>query len=383
MAGRTRRVRFIVVSVFAAIALFLYTRNSTPVDSYREYYKQNPIGGGAVIRPPGEKDTEESPVGPQPAPEPISTPPTVIVHSSRETAEESTTVTTTTTSKPESSSSDADLGAPTPPPVIPPGNHEDLPYQVGEGRVEVPIEPTHTRSIEHWTKQKEHFPVTSTIQLPTGTSIPFPRIQRAVNKLSTNGADKERRAIIKGAADHAWKGYREFAWGMDEVRPISGKQNNPFNGWGATLVDSLDTLWLMGMKTEFEEAVEAVKEIDFTTSPRPDIPVFETVIRYLGGLIAAYDVSGQKYRPLLDKAVELAEVLFSIFDTPNRMPQTFYRWKPAFSSQPHRSGNRVILAEIGTLSLEFTRLAQLTKEPKYYDAIARITDEFEDRKSVV
>lgn len=36
-----------------------------------------------------------------------------------------------------------------------------------------------------------------------------------------------------------------------------------------------------------------------------------------------------------------------------------------------------MLAELGSLSVEFTRLAQLTKEDKYYDAIARITNELE------
>jgi len=46
----------------------------------------------------------------------------------------------------------------------------------------------------------------------------------------------------------------------------------------------------------------------------------------------------------------------------------------AFTSQPHRASNRVVLAELGTLAVEFTRLSQITKEPKYYDAIARITD---------
>jgi len=48
-----------------------------------------------------------------------------------------------------------------------------------------------------------------------------------------------------------------------------------------------------------------------------------------------------------------------------------------FASQPHRASSRVVLAEIGSLSVEFTRLAQLTGEPKYYDAIARITDALE------
>jgi mannosyl-oligosaccharide alpha-1,2-mannosidase len=115
----------------------------------------------------------------------------------------------------------------------------------------------------------------------------------------------DRLAVIKAAAEHTWRGYREHAWGRDEIKPVSGKSGDPFNGWGATLVDGLDTLWIMGMKTEFEEAVKYVETIDFTTSPRSDIPLFETTIRYLGGLIAAYEVSDAKYRALLDKAVEL------------------------------------------------------------------------------
>lgn len=49
-----------------------------------------------------------------------------------------------------------------------------------------------------------------------------------------------------------------------------------------------------------------------------------------------------------------------------------------FSSNPHRASNRVVLAEIGSLSVEFTRLAQITGQHKYYDAIARITDNFDD-----
>lgn len=68
---------------------------------------------------------------------------------------------------------------------------------------------------------------------------------------------------------------------------------------------------------EFEEAVKAVGKLDFTTSPRADIPMFETTIRYLGGLVAAYDVSGKKHKILLDKATELGDILMGAFDTPN------------------------------------------------------------------
>ena len=76
---------------------------------------------------------------------------------------------------------------------------------------------------------------------------------------------------------------------------------------------------------------------------------------------------------LLEKSVELAEILMGIFDTPNRMPVLFYRWRPPYSSQPHRA-SVVGMAEMATLSLEFTRLAQITGEDKYYDAVDRITN---------
>ena len=40
-----------------------------------------------------------------------------------------------------------------------------------------------------------------------------------------------------------------------------------------------------------------------------------------------------------------------------------------------------MIAEIGSLTLEFTRLSQLTGDPKFYDAIQRITDVFEAAQS--
>ncbi|GAM86313.1 hypothetical protein ANO11243_043260 [Dothideomycetidae sp. 11243] len=229
-----------------------------------------------------------------------------------------------------------------------------------------------------WSQQPEHFPVTSTISLPVGTAKAIPRVQFKFGK-EDKGAKKDRIQkldTIRAVAKKNWQSYQKFAWMHDEVAPVTGGFKDPFGGWAATLVDALDTLFLMGFVKEFEEAIEAVKTIDFTRSVRDDIPLFETVIRYLGGMLGAYDVSGGRYSVLLDKSVELAEILMGAFDTPNRMPVTFYQWKPAFASQPHRAGSSVVMAELGTLSLEFTRLAQLTKEPKYYDAIDRITDAF-------
>ncbi|KAF2470339.1 seven-hairpin glycosidase [Lindgomyces ingoldianus] len=254
-------------------------------------------------------------------------------------------------------------------------------FEHGEGRLEVPPLPSSVEPI-HWKKQSEHFPIASKslIPLPSGAPKAIPKIQFAFKDESPAArADREAKLTrIKSVFKRSWDGYRENAWLQDELSPVSGKFRNPFASWGATLVDALDTLWIMGFEKEFEEAVKAVNGIDFTTTPRGDIPLFETTIRYLGGLVAAYDISGMKHKSLIDKAVELAEILISAFDTPNRMPQTYYYWRPTFSSQAHRASNRIVLAEIGSLSVEFTRLAQVTGDIKYYDAIARITDQLEE-----
>lgn len=42
---------------------------------------------------------------------------------------------------------------------------------------------------------------------------------------------------------------------------------------------------MMGLKKEFEEAVDLVATVDFKTLKGTNILVFETVIRFFGGLI--------------------------------------------------------------------------------------------------
>jgi mannosyl-oligosaccharide alpha-1,2-mannosidase len=68
-------------------------------------------------------------------------------------------------------------------------------------------------------------------------------------------------------------------------------------------------------------------------------------------------------------------MLYGAFDTPNRLPIT--RWSKLDGEVA--SGNTVI-AEIGSLSLELTRLSQLTGDPKYFDAVQRITNVLSDQQ---
>lgn len=201
----------------------------------------------------------------------------------------------------------------------------------GHARIEVDL-PETNRPTVHWKQVQQHYPLPpeDLIKLPTGKSKALPKVQAVFRDETTSDKIQrvQRLSTIKAAFEHAWNGYKTSAMGHDEIKPLRGGYRDPFMGWAATLVDSLDTLWIMDLKEEFAIAVDQVKKIDFTTSKRDEIPIFETVIRYLGGLLGAYDISGHKYDVLLEKAVELADIVMGAFDTPNRMPTMFYKWAP-------------------------------------------------------
>ncbi|KAF2850487.1 glycoside hydrolase family 47 protein [Plenodomus tracheiphilus IPT5] len=217
--------------------------------------------------------------------------------------------------------------------------------------------------------------VESYIPLPSGQPRNLPRIQ-SENFVETHAQRKvreRRRVFVREEFESVWESYRLFAWGQDELKPVSGGGEETFGGWAATLVDSLDTLWIMGLKDEFREAVEAVAAIDFGKTNLKTISVFETTIRYLGGFISAYDLSHEPV--LLEKAIQLGEMLYRAFDTTNNTPLGWLDIEavktPGRTEFPAEYS--LCFACLGSLTMEFTRLAQITSEPKYYDIVARIS----------
>ena len=67
---------------------------------------------------------------------------------------------------------------------------------------------------------------------------------------------------------HAWDGYAKYAWGKNEVRPISKRGHSASifgsSSMGATIVDALDTLFIMGFTEEYEAGREWVAQnLDF------------------------------------------------------------------------------------------------------------------------
>lgn len=116
-----------------------------------------------------------------------------------------------------------------------------------------------------------------------------------------NSRRTERQQAVVEAFKHAWKPYKEYAWGKDEVNPISRSAGFSTFNMGMTLVDSLDTMWLMGLEQEFQEARDWVETSLNIDRNKNTVSLFETTIRVLGGLLSAYHLSGD--RVFLDKAV--------------------------------------------------------------------------------
>jgi mannosyl-oligosaccharide alpha-1,2-mannosidase len=226
-----------------------------------------------------------------------------------------------------------------------------------------------------WRTVEQHYPLTSFRPLPMRNTRRLPRVQADFLAESKEARETrlKRQGAIKDAFLRCWKTYKNHAWLRDEVTPLTGKPKDTFGGWGATLVDSLDTLWIMGLRDEFNIAVDAVyKEISFEATNASIISTFETSIRFLGGLLSAYDLSGD-YR-LLSKARDVGDMVYKAFDTPARMPVPRWDFQAAARGDRQSNPSQLLLAELGSHTMEFTRLSILTKDAKYYETVARITD---------
>ncbi|XP_061361554.1 mannosyl-oligosaccharide 1,2-alpha-mannosidase MNS1-like isoform X1 [Gastrolobium bilobum] len=184
----------------------------------------------------------------------------------------------------------------------------------------------------------------------------------------------QRREKVKDAMIHAWTSYEKFAWGKDELKPQSMNGVDSFGGLGATLVDSLDTLFIMGLDAQFKRAREWIaKSLYFNKNI--EVSVFETTIRVLGGLLSAYDLSGDKV--FLEKARDLADKLLPAWDTPSGIP--FNRINLAYgnTSNPRWTRGNSILADSGSEQLEFIALSQRTKDPKYHQKAEKVIKELQ------
>lgn len=62
-----------------------------------------------------------------------------------------------------------------------------------------------------------------------------------------HGPTNDRQRAVVNAFKHSWRGYKQFAWGADNLKPISTQPHDWF-GLGLSIIDSLDTMFIMNLK---------------------------------------------------------------------------------------------------------------------------------------
>jgi mannosyl-oligosaccharide alpha-1,2-mannosidase len=174
----------------------------------------------------------------------------------------------------------------------------------------------------------------------------------------------------------AWDAYRARAWGKDEIKPVSGTSSSfPLKGHhlGLSLIEALDTLWVMGLDKRFADGVDWVKaELEFDIDG--EVSVFETSIRLIGGLLSAHHACGDPV--LLAKTRDLADRLLPAFDTPTGFPYRFINLKTGARRDPATNP-----AEIGSFMPEWGTLSRLTGDPRYSDVTRRAMVELFAKRS--
>ena len=181
---------------------------------------------------------------------------------------------------------------------------------------------------------------------------------------------------VKGEMAWAWDSYAAHAWGKDEIKPVSGGASSfPLKGHhlGLSLIEALDTLWVMGLDSRFQAGVDWVKaQADWNVDG--EVSVFETSIRLVGGLLSAHHACGDPV--LLAKAKDLADRLLPAFDTPTGIPYGYINLATGRVREPANSP-----AGAGTYLPEWGTLARLTGDRRYYDIPKRAVVSLFDRRS--
>jgi ER degradation enhancer, mannosidase alpha-like 2 len=165
---------------------------------------------------------------------------------------------------------------------------------------------------------------------------------------------------VKSEFLHAWNAYKTYAWGHDELHPIS---KTPFDWYSSplyiTALDAMDTMILMGLQSEADSTREfIVRNLSFDKDIY--VKVFEINIRIMGSLLSNYQLTGDER--LLTLAKDLAKRLSPAFISPTGLPYVEVNLKTG-----KVRGTKTNPAEIGTLLVEFGTLSMLTGDPSYYN----------------
>ncbi|KAA0158639.1 hypothetical protein FNF31_05286 [Cafeteria roenbergensis] len=172
-----------------------------------------------------------------------------------------------------------------------------------------------------------------------------------------------RQEAVRRAIRHAWAGYSRYARGSDDLKPVSRQGAEGLCKMGVTAVDSIDTLLLAELPREMADAREWVRRsLAFGTEAQEDINVFETMIRVVGGLLGAHELS--RDGAYLAQAADLARRLVSLaFREPTGIPLGTVGLHSRKAYNPAWIHGASAVSEVATLQLELAYIARKTGQP--------------------
>lgn len=209
---------------------------------------------------------------------------------------------------------------------------------------------------------------------------------------------EEREALKEEARDmfcHAYNAYMDNAYPADELMPLSckgryrgsepnrGDIDSTLGNFSLTLVDTLDTLVVLGDLEEFEHAVKlVVRDVSFDTDVI--VSLFETNIRMLGGLLSGHILAEYLqqranimpwYRgELLNLAKDLGYRFLPAFNTTTGIPYGRINLKYGMKTVPLEISRETCTACAGSMILEMAALSRLTGEPIFEEKAQKAMD---------
>jgi mannosyl-oligosaccharide alpha-1,2-mannosidase len=179
--------------------------------------------------------------------------------------------------------------------------------------------------------------------------------------LTLPGSAAANKAKAQQLFTDSYAAYKTYAFGHDDLTPVSKSFIDERNGWGASIIDAMGTMYIMGLTDLFNEAVNFTSKIDFSNSQTNDtVSMFETTIRYIGGILSAYELSGEQYPILVQKAKEVGDKLAFAWIGNNPIPYPDMNFT---TNQPMNETSGI--AEAGTLTLEWGTLTKHTGNDTY------------------
>ncbi|PWN90902.1 seven-hairpin glycosidase [Acaromyces ingoldii] len=205
--------------------------------------------------------------------------------------------------------------------------------------------------------------ITLTVALSTTLS------KAATVQSSSCSSDSSRAAAVKASFRSSFEDYLQYARGSDELLPISKKGSGGFGNWGATYVDALTTAHVMGFDDIVKDGITFTKSVDFNHTSQTPISLFETNIRYLASCLSLYELTGKSDKGLIKQAKTIGDHLLAGWVGDNAIPyNSLVSWNDFGAPD---TSNDAIIAEGGTLILEFDRLSKYTGDSTYLEHAAK------------